>query len=161
QDVRDDQYGGRDWSKLVSENAVLEGTYDGELMQSLSEDEVCIEPMDFKQKAQDRDAGCNAGFPNRPPAPVTLIPRPCQLKRDVLSYLRTSPLAAKVRLGSATSEPIFGLTDPDSNVGLIDEEVMRTFYPDITIRSDVVNDVQGMGSKKTLGYAIIPIWVDV
>jgi hypothetical protein len=92
---------------------------------------------------------------------VLVLPRPTMLKGDGFSYLRASPLHAKIRLGNANGEITNALTDVDSNVGLIDLELLRASYPDVRINESHSATVKGVGKTKAMGFVVVPVWVDV
>jgi hypothetical protein len=91
---------------------------------------------------------------------VLVLPRPTMLKGDGFSYLRASPLHAKIRLGNANGEITNALTDVDSNVGLIDLELLRASYPDVRINESHSATVKGVGKTKAMGFVVVPVWVD-
>jgi hypothetical protein len=93
---------------------------------------------------------------------VLVLPpsRPTMLKGDGFSYLRASPLHAKIRLGNANGEITNALTDVDSNVGLIDLELLRASYPDVRINESHSAMVKGVGKTKAMGFVVVPVWVD-
>jgi hypothetical protein len=92
---------------------------------------------------------------------IRKLERPRQLTGDGKSYLRCSPLAAKFRLGSASlhEEPVPGLTDVCSNVGLIDKNLLQKHYPDTPIHP-TCRKVSGVGEKTTIGFSVIPLWLE-
>lgn len=93
-------------------------------------------------------------------APRTIrLDRPKPFKADGKSYLRCSPMSTKVRLGSSKSIEEKGLVDPCSNTGIINKRTFDKYYPNEKI-NPVINEIKGVGRKKTIGWAIIPIFID-
>jgi hypothetical protein len=92
---------------------------------------------------------------------IRRLERPRQLSGDGKSYLRCSPLAAKFRLGSAslTEDPVSGLTDVCSNVGLIAKDVLQKYYPNTPIHP-TARKISGVGEKTTIGFCVIPVWLE-
>jgi len=89
--------------------------------------------------------------------PTIILERPSQLRGDGRSFLRSTPLHCYVRAGQLG--PMKALTDPCSNVGLMDLALFRRGYPEIGIQQNTAS-VSGVGTNKTFGYAIVPIQFD-
>lgn len=64
-----------------------------------------------------------------------------------------------IRIGNPDAEPQTGLTDPCSNTGIIDADIFREKYPNSKIFPSNTK-VTGVGTKTTLGFSVIPIWID-
>lgn len=103
---------------------------------------------------------CDAIPANEIVPPVTLrLPRPKPFKGDGRSFLRCSLMSAKIRLGSAGATEIYAMTDVCSNTGLIDLNVLKGKYPEAKINPMTAN-ITGIGSQQTVGWTVIPIWID-
>jgi len=89
--------------------------------------------------------------------PTIILERPSQLRGDSKSFLQSTPLHCYVRAGELG--PTKALTDPCSNVGLMDLALFRRGYPTIGIHP-LTASVSGIGTNKTSGYAIVPIQFD-
>jgi hypothetical protein len=92
-------------------------------------------------------------------AQIRRLERPPQLSGDGKSYLRCSPLAAKFRLGSASSDEVPGLTDVCSNVGLIDKALLHKHYPGRSI-FPTSRKISGVGETTTIGFTVVPLWLE-
>jgi hypothetical protein len=92
---------------------------------------------------------------------IRRLERPRQLSGNGKSFLRCSPLAAKFRLGSAssTSDEVPGLTDVCSNVGLIDKALLEKYYPGRSI-FPTRRKISGVGETTTMGFTVIPVWLE-
>lgn len=73
--------------------------------------------------------------------------------------MRCLPMTAKMKLGSPQSEDNMGLTDLCSNTGLIDYDLFAERHPDTMIHP-MTSEVTGMGKRATVGFAVVPIWIE-
>ena len=89
--------------------------------------------------------------------PMIILKRPSQLRGDGKSFLRSTPLHCYVRAGELG--PMKALTDPCSNIGLMDVALFRPAYPAIEIQP-LTASVSGVGTNETSGYAVLPIRYD-
>ena len=80
--------------------------------------------------------------------PMIILERPSQLHGDGRSFLRSTPLVCYVRAGQLG--PMKALTDPCSNVSLMDLALFRRGYPEIGIQQNTAS-VSGVGTNKTSG----------
>ncbi|KAL0630471.1 hypothetical protein Q9L58_010681, partial [Maublancomyces gigas] len=87
------------------------------------------------------------------------LDRPRSFKADGRSFLKCSPMSAAFILGNPQNEPEKGLTDMCSNTGIINKSTLEHYYPEIPIRP-MINEITGVSKKKTLGWVIVPIWID-
>lgn len=87
------------------------------------------------------------------------LPTPKNLDGSGRSFLRCSLMSAKFRTGSSEGSEVMDLTDIYSNTGLIDEELFLSSYPKATTHPWVTN-LTGVGEKTTVGWAVVPIYVD-
>jgi len=89
--------------------------------------------------------------------PTIILERPSQLRGDGKSFLRSTPLHCYVR--ARELGPTKALTDPCSNVGLMDLALFQRGYPATGIHP-LTASVSAVGTNKTSGYAIVPIQFD-
>jgi hypothetical protein len=117
-------------------------------------------------------SGLAQGFPRGSPpnSPTTSSSRtdqiqirklehPRQLRGDGKSYLRCTPLATKLRLGSPIAAEEAALLDVCSNIGLIDRTLFYSAYPETAVYPSS-RVISGVGTAKTSGFAVIPVWMD-
>ncbi|KAA8893202.1 hypothetical protein FN846DRAFT_896187, partial [Sphaerosporella brunnea] len=97
--------------------------------------------------------------PQTDQAQIRKLERPPQLVGDGKSYLRCTPLAAKLHLGSPLAAEKAALLDVCSNIGLIDRALFHSAYPEITVHPSS-RLISGVGTAKTSGFAVIPVWMD-
>jgi len=90
--------------------------------------------------------------------PTIILKRLSQLQGDGKSFLRSTPLHCYVRVGKMDT-PVKALTDPCSNVGLMDMVMFCQAFPRLEIRP-LAASVSGVGTNKTSGFAVVPIHFD-
>jgi len=83
-----------------------------------------------------------------------ILKQPSQLQRDGKSFLQSTPPHCYLRAGELG--PVKALTDPYSNVGLMDITIFHRTYPTIEIQP-LTASVSGVGTNKTCGYAVVSI----
>ncbi|MDB5851807.1 MAG: hypothetical protein JWP29_5559 [Rhodoferax sp.] len=76
-----------------------------------------------------------------------------------ISYMRFLPLAAMGRMKLGGKRCLI-LMDPCSNASLIDEELFYKSYPEGKVTSAGRMEIQGVGKKSTLGWAVVPVFLE-
>lgn len=90
---------------------------------------------------------------------IVAVPRR-PLRGDGRSFLHSTPTFFRPRLGNSHAPRTRALLDNCANLCLANTSFVQGCIPDIVIHTDFTTGVDGIGSSRTVGYVLAPIYID-
>ena len=117
----------------------------------------CDSPVGARTTDTRKDDDIGAGIANIRSLPIIEGKRLTRSELNGRNYIKTTLLISTARIGSPSGRTQKVLNDVCSNISLIDYDLVKECYPDMTIHDDMLVKVNGIGRTRTLGHCKIPI----